>query len=152
LQLFWSSTGDLDEFDTEDLCIPLRSLSLLLHYEPLAQTIRLHDVMRTYLQQQYTTADLTQLHTRFLDTYAVKRWADLPQNEPYLWDHLATHLIAADRTNALTLTVIDGAYLASKAYYRSVSLLEQDIALTIEHDREHVALPRLQHSIANMAH
>ena len=43
LQHLWSSTGDLDEFDTEDLCIRLRSLSLLLHYNSLTQTIRLHD-------------------------------------------------------------------------------------------------------------
>jgi WD40 repeat protein len=148
LQHLWH----LDEFDTEDLCIRLQSLFLLLHYNPVAQTVRLHDVMCTYLQHQYTPIELTQLHTRFLDTYIVKHWADLPQHEPYLWDHLATHLVAAGRTSELITTVMDGVYLVSKAHYRPISFLEQDLALAIEHDPDNPTLRHLQHSITNMAH
>jgi len=36
------------------------------------------------------------MHARFLDAYALTLWADLPDNEPYLWDHLAEHLLAAE--------------------------------------------------------
>jgi WD40 repeat protein len=152
LQQLWERTGNLDELDTEELCIRLRSLSLLLHYNAVTQTVRLHDVMRNYLQHQYAPEELTQLHARFLDAYSMVRWADLPQDEPYLWDHLATHLIAAGRTSDLITTVMDGAYLASKASYRPVSLLEQDLILAVEHNPDNPILCRLQHSITNMAH
>jgi hypothetical protein len=152
LQHLWGRIGNWDEFDTEDLCIRLQSLSLLLQYNPVAQRIRLHDVMRSYLQQQYTPVELTQLHARFLDAYTVKRWADLPQNEPYLWDHLVTHLIAAGRHADLMTTIMDGAYLACKAHYRPVSLLEQDLDLAVKQNPDNLILHRLQHNIVNMVH
>ena len=152
LQQLWGRTGNLDAFDTEELCIRLRSLSLLLQYNPATQTVQLHDVMRSYLQHQHTLVELTQLHTRFLDTYPVKYWADLPQSEPYLWDHLATHLIAAGRISELITTVTDGVYIASKASYRPVSLLEQDLELAIKHDSDSPILHPLQRRITNMAH
>ncbi len=152
LQRLWGTTGNLDEFDTEELCFRLRSLSLLLQYNSVTQMVRLHDVMRAYLRHQYAPAELTQLHARFLDAYSVKCWADLSEDEPYLWDHLATHLIAAGRTSELITTLMNGAYLASKAFDRSVSLLEQDLDLAVKHDPDNSALHRLQHSITNMAH
>jgi hypothetical protein len=152
IQRLWGRTGNFDGFDTEELCIRLRSLSLLLHYNSVTQTVRLHDVMRTYLQHQWAPAELTQLHTRFLDAYTVKRWADLPESEPYLWDHLATHLIAAGRISELVTTVMDGVYLASKAHFRPLSLLEQDLALVVKQDPDNPTLRRLQHSITNMIH
>jgi WD40 repeat protein len=152
LQRLWSKTSNLDEFDTEELCLRLRSLSLLLDYNSVTQTVRLHDVIRTYLQYQYTPAELTQLHTRFLDSYSMKRWANLPRNEPYLWDHLAIHLIAAGRADALVTTVMDGAYLASKASYRPISLLEEDLNLAVKQDPNNSTLSRLEHSVTNMTH
>jgi hypothetical protein len=46
-------------------------------------TIRLHDVIRSYLQKEVGAA-LPALHTHLLDAYALTRWADLPEDEPYL--------------------------------------------------------------------
>jgi WD40 repeat protein len=152
IQRLWTATGSLDDYDTEELCIRFRNLSLLLHYNAVTQTIRLHDVIRTYLQYQFAPAELTRLHSQFLDAYGITQWADLPRYEPYLWDHLATHLIAAGRNSELLTTVTDGAYLATKAHYRPVSMLEHDLTLVITEYPENTILHPLKHSIVNMAH
>ena len=88
LQKLWGATGGLDDFDTEELCQTLYQHSLLLTFDLATRTIRLHDVIRSYLQKAVGDA-LPALHARLLDAYALKRWADLPDDEPYLWDHLA---------------------------------------------------------------
>lgn len=49
LEKLWSRTGGLDEFDTDDLCVRLNRLSLLLDFDASKRGIRLHDVIRHYL-------------------------------------------------------------------------------------------------------
>src|SRR6266849_3914269 len=100
LQKLWGATGGLDDFETEELCQTLYRHSLLLTFDLATRTIRLHDVLRGYLQKA-VGATLPALHAHLLDAYALKRWADLPDNEPYLWDHLAGHLVAAGRVEEL---------------------------------------------------
>lgn len=104
LQRLWGITEELDEFDTEELCIRFHTLSLLLRYDPVARTVRLHDVIRACLLHLFAPGELAQLHQRFLDAYGSKRWADLPADEPYLWDHLAMHLIEAGLPTELWTT------------------------------------------------
>src|SRR5262249_35119296 len=87
LQKLWGAMGGLDDFDTEELCQTLYRHSLLLTFDLATRTIRLHDVIRNYLQQA-VGATLPSLHAHLLDAYELVRWADLPDNEPYLWDHL----------------------------------------------------------------
>src|SRR6266852_1976001 len=96
LEKLWGATGGLDDFDTEELCRRLYRHSLLLKFDLATRTIRLHDVIRSYLQKAVGSA-LPALHAHLLDAYALTRWADLPGDEPYLWDHLARHLVEADR-------------------------------------------------------
>src|SRR5207244_5665535 len=96
LQKLWGTTGGLDDFDTEELCQTLYKHSLLLNFDLATRTIRLHDVICTYLQKAVGDA-LPPLHAHLLDAYALKRWAGLPRDEPYLWDHLAGHHAAAGR-------------------------------------------------------
>src|SRR5205823_8220754 len=96
LQKLWGATGGLDDFDTEELCRTLYRHSLLLNFNLATRTIRLHDVIRGYLQKAVGAA-LPALHAQLLDAYALKRWADLPGDEPYLWDYLVGHLNAAGR-------------------------------------------------------
>ena len=117
LEKLWSATGGLDDFDTEELCRTLYRHSLLLTFDLATPTIRLHDVIRSYLQKAVGDA-LPALHTQLLDVYALTRWADLPEDEPYLWDHLAEHLVAAGRLAELIATVKDLRYLASKTLVR----------------------------------
>ena len=100
----WDATGGLDDIDTETLCAQLANLSLLLRFDLGTRTIRLHDVMRTYLAHELSVR-LPELHARLLDAHRpaspvspsrskednVGDWANLLHDEPYLWDHLAFH-------------------------------------------------------------
>lgn len=81
---------------TLSLCSQLGNLSLLSDVDFVCNTIRIHNVIRSYLIQ--TTSDFPALHQRFLDAYGLADWTQLSPNEPYLWNHLAYHLIQADRS------------------------------------------------------
>ncbi|PJF35532.1 MAG: hypothetical protein CUN49_10120, partial [Candidatus Thermofonsia Clade 1 bacterium] len=94
VERLWRATGALDDVDSQRLCERLDEFSLLQRLDLGKRTLRLHDVVRRYAIDQHR-AQLSQTHQKFLDAYGVARWADLPPEEPYLWDHLAYHLIAA---------------------------------------------------------
>ncbi len=80
---------DLDEYKIKKLCERLLGLSLLLRFSREASTIRLHDVIRTYLLKR-GESHLPEWHGRLLDAYRPVngRWPDLPREESYLWNHL----------------------------------------------------------------
>ncbi|PJF34751.1 MAG: hypothetical protein CUN49_14060, partial [Candidatus Thermofonsia Clade 1 bacterium] len=87
----WRATCGMDEGQSEELLRQMHRLSLFVSYDARARAFRLHDVIRAYARAQIN--GLPALHRKFLDAYGVARWADLPPEEPYLWDHLAYHLI-----------------------------------------------------------
>ena len=151
LQTLWGATGHLDDFDTEELCRRLYRLSLLLQYDLTTRTIRLHDVIRTYLQHAVGTR-LPALHAHLLDAYSCPRWALLPHGELYLWDHLAEHLIGAKRSGELIATVKDLRYLASKTLARSAYAVETDLVVAEQHAPEDVPLPVLKRHFVTMEH
>src|SRR6266700_967369 len=141
----------LDDIDTEDTCERLYRLSLLLHYDLATRTIRLHDVIRSYLQKA-VEADLPALHANLLDAYALKHWADLPPDEPYLWDHLAYHLVASGRLAELVATVKDLHYLANKTLVRKAYAAEADLVFAEQQVPADVPLRLLTRNFANMVH
>jgi hypothetical protein len=151
LQTFWGATAGLGKIKTELLCERLYKLSLLLRFDPVNRTIRLHDVVRTYLQQAAGDA-LPALHARLLDAYALTRWADLPDNEPYLWDHISGHLVGAGRHNELVATVKDLRYLAHKTFVRTAYAAEADLAFAEQLMPSDVPLRLLTRNVANMGH
>jgi WD40 repeat protein len=151
LEKLWGATGGLDDFDTEELCQTLYRHSLLLTLDLATRTIRLHDVIRSYLQQAVGAA-LPGLHAHLLDVYALTRWADLPENEPYLWDHLAGHLVAAGRLEELVATVKDLRYLAHKTLARKAYAAEADLAFAEQRLPSDVLLHLLKRNFANMGH
>ncbi|HEY6411634.1 MAG TPA: TIR domain-containing protein, partial [Ktedonobacteraceae bacterium] len=61
----WAATGGLDAFDIEELCLRLSELSMLLRFDALKRSIRLHDVIRGYLQHEVGTG-LPALHAQLL--------------------------------------------------------------------------------------
>ncbi len=154
LHKLWSVTSgldDFDEFETEELCRTLYRHSLVLHFDLRTRTIRLHDVIRSYLQKAVGAA-LPALHAHLLDAYSLKRWADLPENEPYLWDHLAGHLAAAGRFTELVATVKDLRYLANKTLVRTAYAAEADLAFVEQRVPSDVPLRLLTRNFANMVH
>ena len=76
LEKLWGATGGLDDFGTEQLCERLFNLSLLLRFDLQARTIRLHNVTRTYLNEQGSAT--ASLHGKFLDAYEITRWGICP--------------------------------------------------------------------------
>jgi hypothetical protein len=151
LERLWGATGGLDDFDTEELCSTLHRHSLLLTFDLATRTIRLHDVIRSYLQT--TVGDeLPALHAHLLDAYALKRWADLPDDEPYLWEHLAEHLVASGRLAELVATVKDLRYLANKTLARTAYAAEADLAFAEQQVSSDVPLRLLTRNFANMGH
>ncbi len=147
----WAATGGLDEFDTEERCLHLSDLSLLLRFDALKRTIRLHDVIRGYLQHEVGPG-LPALHAQLLDAYGCARWALLPHDEPYLWDHLAEHLIGAQRSGELIATVKDLRYLASKTLARSASAVETDLVVAEQYAPEDMPLRLLKRHFVTMEH
>jgi WD40 repeat protein len=130
LHHFWQGSGGLETWETDELCVRLHRLSLLLTCDLSKGTIRLHDVMRSYLIQ-IASSNLPFLHEGFLDAsklmLGLKRWADLPLDEYYLWQYLVLHLCEAKRTEELHATITDLTYLIRKALHRGVPALEADL-------------------------
>jgi WD40 repeat protein len=92
----WGATGGLSRLEAENTIRAIQRLSLFVNYDPQHRHVRLHDVLRAIIVKQ-VGADLPSLHVRFLDSFGLSAWADLPTDEPYLWDHLFYHLRAAGR-------------------------------------------------------
>jgi len=132
LQTYWKGSAGLEPWETKDLCTRLHRLSLLLTCDLGRGTIRLHDVLRSYLIQS-AGSHLPALHARLLDAYqqvlGVTRWANLPQSEAYLWQRLVYHLCQADHQEALQTTLTDLLYVTRTVLYLGVSALEADLAL-----------------------
>lgn len=161
LAKLWGRTGGLDDFDTEALCERLGRLSLLLRFDPNVRVIRLHDVVRVYLIGEQVAA-LAALHNALLeshqpstdrasDTGAVQ-WADLDLNEPYLWDHLAHHLISAGCPDELIATVKDLRYLAAKTLSRKALAVEGDLLAAETFAPDDLILRSLRRSFVQLGH
>jgi len=154
LEKLWSKTGGFDEFDTEELCSQLNCFSLLWSYDANHRRIRLHDVVRKFLIEQQGNK-LPSIHAQLLDAHrptASSGWAEMPAEEPYLWDHLAHHLVEADRLNELVATVKDWRYLVSKTHIRKSLAVEADLLVGEKVAANDDALRLLRRNFVNSGH
>jgi WD40 repeat protein len=156
LEKFWGKTGEADgfdaEFDTEVLCSLLNQFSLLHSLDLSARTIRLHDVIRTFLRDE-RKADLPALNTQLLDAHRPEAgWADMPDDDSYFWDHLAGHLIEAGRGEELVATVKDWRYLAKKIFLRKAHTVENDLIQAVKYAPDDDPLRALRRTFANSGH
>jgi WD40 repeat protein len=151
LNRLWKVTGNFNDQQVELFCQRLASLSLLLRFDPVTRHIRLHDVIRDYLKRA-DKVDRTALHNHLLQAYAVRRWADLPTSEPYLWDWLAYHLIGAGRGQELVDTVKDFRYLVAKVRARNAYAAEADLLAAEKFSPTDVTLRLLRRHFANAGH
>jgi WD40 repeat protein len=105
------SLWGLDAFDTEECVQRIADLALFKLDLPTG-TVRLHDVMRAYLAEQWTrkSIDPVGLHSRLIDA-----WGDLHQlPDTYAWQWLAHHLIEAGRRERLRTLLLDPGWLRAK--------------------------------------
>jgi WD40 repeat protein len=131
VRLFWQGLGGLEPWETDDLCMQLAGLSLLLNCDLEAGTIRLHDVTRSYLIERMGPR-LPALHAQFLDAMrqglGVQRWAEITPANTYLWHSLIWHLCQAGRWEDLQTTLMDLGYLIHKVSYQGVYSLVKDLS------------------------
>jgi WD40 repeat protein len=153
LERWWGRSGGLDEIDTESLCDRLHRLSLLLAFDPAARTIRLHDVIRQFLLTRVGERARA-LHADLLEALrpAGGDWAGLAEAEPYLWERLAEHLLAAGRGDELRRTVLDLRYLAAKTHARHAYATESDLRLAESLAPDDVELATLRAAFGQCQH
>jgi WD40 repeat protein len=148
LEKYWG----LDDLDTEDLCDRLNQFSLLHSFDLGTRTIRLHDVIRAFLRDERRT-DLLTLNNQLLDAHRPDAgWAEILDDEPYLWDYLASHLIEAGRGEELVETVRNGCYLAKKTWLRGSYTVENDILRAKELNSADEQLQNLLRNYSRSSH
>lgn len=151
LQRLWAATGGLNRVQTRQLCAQLHRLALLQTFDPGAEYIRLHETIRSTLKAKLAER-LPGFHRVFLDAYGIKRWAELPPEEPYLWDYLGYHLNQAGRKDELGATVKDLRYLTIKTHLRSTLAVESDLLAAKQEAANDVELRTLRQHFVNAAH
>jgi hypothetical protein len=148
LEKYWG----LDDLDTEELCDRLNQFSLLHSFDLGARAIRLHDVIRTFLRDERRT-DLTTLNNQLLDAHRPDAgWAGAPNDDHYLWDHLAGHLIEAGRGEELVTTMKDWRYLAKKTLLCKSLSVENDLIQAVKYAPDDDPLRALRRTFANTGH
>jgi WD40 repeat protein len=149
----WRVTGGLDSSKTEEICVRLAEMSLV-QFDQTTGGVQLHPVLRGHLVEQQG-GNLRTLHRQLLDTYRPAlstSWADLPEEEGYLWDNLAYHLVEAGLVDELITTVKDARYLSLKAFNRGALAAEQDLlTANIHRSRDHV-VTTLRSNFVNTTH
>lgn len=133
LRTYWAATGGLQTIETDRLCIRLAHLHLVQSYRLDPPRLQLHDVIRDYLRQQVGPR-LPELHAALVDAHQPalltgSSWWSLPSDEPYLWQHLTTHLAAAGRAEELTRLVADLRWIVEKTRLFGPSAVDADLAL-----------------------
>jgi WD40 repeat protein len=178
LERLWGHTANLDEIDSEDALQAMHRLSLFIRYDPVNQTVRLHDVIRNYLIEEMEDR-LPEVHHQLLLAYGsqesevrsqkledathhsslagqgfiIRRsQLTLPFTDPYLWTYLAYHLIEAGRGDELVNSIKDLRYLAIKTHQINASAAELDLEHVTTHAPNDVVLRRLQRSFVQAGH
>ena len=115
VELLWQQTAALDEIDSEDLLQRLFRLSLLLDLDLAERTVRLHDVVRTWLRREVGAARLAELDGALVAGYRDRcggAWHKLP-DDGYALQHLPSHLRTADEA-AWRELLLDPRWMARK--------------------------------------
>ncbi|WP_239153103.1 NB-ARC domain-containing protein, partial [Virgisporangium aurantiacum] len=136
LHLLWQATAGLTPRRVRSVCEALADLALVTEYRHDTATVRLHDVIRSYLIHEAGPRHAAHLHRTLLDaaartlpTQAVPpAWWELPQAPDYLTRHLAEHLAAADRHDELAATVTDPRWITARLTRYGPAEAEADLA------------------------
>jgi hypothetical protein len=113
---FWAETGGLEASETEDFLNELSDLSLLLHLDLDRRTLRLHDTIRHFLQDQAGKEQLVAEHKsllRALDGIEGSNQVDAPTRR-YHYLYLPHHLAEAGERERLDQLLVDPGWLAEK--------------------------------------
>ncbi|MEK7992792.1 MAG: NB-ARC domain-containing protein [Planctomycetota bacterium] len=112
----------LEEFDAEEIAQRLARFSLL-KLDLQRGTVRLHDVMQTWLAED-TTVNAPELHARLVDGW--RDWLRL--TDEYAWRWLIWHLAQAGRKAEIERILQDPDWLQAKLDSTDVNSLIADLA------------------------
>ncbi|WP_166658075.1 NB-ARC domain-containing protein [Actinokineospora alba] len=132
--LFWKKTAGLSAEDAGRLCHELAELSLIT-WRGNRSSLRLHDVIRTYLRHECGQARLAELHSDLLEAVAstlpgpAVQWWTLPVSAEYLWRTLAYHLDGAGRSTELVELVTAPYWVIGKLRRFGPVAVAEDLAL-----------------------
>jgi hypothetical protein len=128
VERLWAETSGLDGFETEDLLSELYGLSLLLGLDLNLRTLRFHDAIRHFLEDQAGADGVVAGHKRVvvaLDGVATAADSDAPSRK-YYYLHLPDHLAAAGERERLDKLLLDPAWLQTKLDATSPQALVAD--------------------------
>jgi WD40 repeat protein len=112
----WAKTGKLDEVETEDLLSDLHGLSLLLDLDLNQRTLRLHDTVRRFLQDQTEAGKLAghrKILVQVLESIRESENVDALSRR-YCYLNLPQHLADANDREALDALLLDPSWLMAK--------------------------------------
>lgn len=75
--------------------------------------ITLHDLLHSYTREKLGER-YVQTHHDLLESYGVEAWHKLPSDQPYLWRHIAYHLIQGGQPETLYALLTDYRWLQAK--------------------------------------
>ena len=128
VETLWSRTAGFDEFEAEALCTRLYDQSLLLGLDLATRRIRLHDVIRSYLQAEQKER-LPALHAELVEAYRARcpdGWHTGP-DDGYFFQHLPYHLAEAGRADERRALLFDYLWLRRKLEVAGVNRLIEDL-------------------------
>ena len=123
----WGRTAGLGDFESEELCGRFFGLSLLLGLDLATRRIRLHDVIRAYLQAEQRER-IPILHVELLEAYrgiCAEGWQGGP-DDGYFYQHLPWHLHEAGQTEELQKVLFDYLWLRRKLEAAGLAAVIQD--------------------------
>jgi WD40 repeat protein len=129
VETLWSRTGGLDEFATEHLCTRLYDQSLVFGLDLATRRMRLHDVIRGYLQAEQKER-LPTLHAELIEAYralCADGWHAGP-DDGYFFQHLPYHLAEAGQADERRVLLFDYRWLRRKLEVAGVNRLIEDLA------------------------
>ncbi len=128
----WRAASSLDQRASDTLCARLADLALLtLIRTDDGGAIVLHDVIREYLREELGPARLAQANRALIATAAadlpsaaaidasrgqgtVTAWWQLPEQAPYMRDHLIEHMLAAEHQHDAEAVACDLRWVGSR--------------------------------------
>lgn len=145
----WRHTAGLDDDDTRRLCAELAERNLVV----AGDGVRFHGLQRAFLELH--TPDSASAHRRLLDAHvppAPQRWSSLPDDEPYLWEHLIEHLVGAGDVGGLQTVLTDPVWLLRRYHLQGAHAPESDLVRGLDALPTFATGERLLHRLRQVSH
>ncbi|MCA9500855.1 MAG: hypothetical protein KC588_16800, partial [Nitrospira sp.] len=120
----------------------------------------LHDLQRDYLSLM--VEDLPELHRTLIQAHTQRfpsstqegriPWEDLPEDDPYLWDHLVFHLQAANLAEELETLGTNLRYVGKKLWIKGPLAIESDLRQIAQVAPTNHQVARMERIISQAAH